>query len=281
MKRTAIATLTVGAEYSRRFEALCRKNWTAYAERHGMDLFVFDQPLDLSERARGRSPAWQKCLILSEPGLRDYGRVVWVDSDICINPAAPSILDGVPQEKIGAIDEHSFPSPLLRQQLLEAIIASVPESGDYGRPFWEAWREPGAWHAFTGLPEGQKHIVQTGVMVLSPEHHRGLLEHIYRAYEDGGSQRFNQPSELRDQRNAGWGEMRPVSHEIQARALQHWIDPKFNALVWWLFLKDSALMSAPPSQGELTAFVRKLYRENYLLHFAGAAHLMPLLENAS
>jgi hypothetical protein len=275
--RNAIVTLAVGAEYIERFERHCRADWSAYCRRHDLDLVVIDRPLDTSERARGRSPAWQKCLILSAPELKDRERVVWVDADICINPAAPSILDGVPAEKVGVTDEHRFPSANSRQHLLDAIIASCPSEGDYGKSFWEVWREPGAWHAFTGLPKGQKHIVQTGVMVLSPEHHRGLLEDVYEAYEDGGGERFKRTSEPADLKKAGWGEMRPVSHEIQLRGLQHWMDPRFNALVWWMFLDWSIRKPAPPSEAELAQFVRDAYRKSYFLHFAGAAHLMPLL----
>jgi hypothetical protein len=71
--------------------------------------------------------------------------------------------------------------------------------------------------------------------------------------------------------------MRPLSHEIQARSLQHWIDPRFNALLWWLFLQRSMGETAMASPKELAAFVHDSYRRSYFLHFAGCAHLMPLL----
>lgn len=257
MPGQAIVTLAIGADYAERFERHCRANWTTYTRRHGFELVVITDPLDTSERARSRSPAWQKCLILGDSRIAHNDRVVWVDSDICINPEAPSILDGVPPERIGAIDEHRFPSPEARQAILETIIAVAPESGDVGKRFWQAWRDPGTWHRYAGLPSGQSHIVQTGVLVLSPKHHRALLEHVYRTYEDGGGKQFNY-------------EMRPLSHEIQVQGLQHWIDPRFNALVWWLFLHQNA------AADDLQRFVQENYRRSFFLHFAGCAHLMPL-----
>ena len=263
MAKQAIVTLAIGADYADRFERYCRTNWTAYARRHGFDLVVITNALDNSERAKSRSPAWQKCLILGAPQVAGYDRVVWIDSDICINPEAPSILDGVPPERIGVTDEHRFPSPEARQSLLDAIVAAAPEYGDFDRRFWEAWRSPGAWHASMRLPSGQSHIVQSGVMVLSPKHHREMLEHVYRSYEDAASDPLH--------RAPGWGEMGPLSHEIQTRGLQHWIDPRFNALVWWLFLHQSA------AADDLQRCVQDCYRRNYFLHFAGCAHLMPLL----
>ena len=260
MARQAIVTLAIGAEYADRFERHCRENWAAYAHRHGFDLIVIKEPLDTSMRAQSRSPAWQKCLILGAPQTAGYDRVVWIDSDICINPAASSVTDGVPPERIGAVDEHNFPSRDERQGILEAIVSVAPENGDADKAFWRAWRDPSTWHGYFGLPSGQSHIVQTGVLVLSPRHHRGLLEHVYNAYEDCGGKQFNY-------------EMRPLSHEIQARGLQHWIDPRFNALVWWLFLQQNP-GTAPDN---LRRFVQDNYRRSHFLHFAGCAHLMPLV----
>ena len=166
--KKAIVTLVVGPAYAERFERLCRKNWAAYAERHGYDVIVIRDPLDASARAANRSPAWQKCLILGIPEVFAYDRVVWVDSDIYLNPAAPSIVEGVPLERIGVTDEHAYPSPERRQAILKGIHASAPEEGELNKRFWQACFDPGAWHAYMGLPTGQAHIVQTGVMVMSP-----------------------------------------------------------------------------------------------------------------
>jgi hypothetical protein len=263
LAKQAIVTLAIGADYAERFERHCRANWSAYARRHGFDLIVISDPLDTSERAQNRSPAWQKCLILGDPRISWCERVAWVDSDICINPEAPSIFEGVPPERIGVTDEHRFPSAEARQVILDAIIAAAPDAGDFDKRYWRSWREPDAWHAFMKLPSGQSHIVQSGVMVLSPKHHRDLLEHAY-SYEDASGPRGKD-------RAPGWGEMGPLSHEIQARGLQYWIDPKFNALLWWLFLHEG------PAASDLRRFVQTCYRRSYFLHFAGCAHLMPLI----
>jgi hypothetical protein len=260
VNKKAIVTLAVGAEYAARFEALCRPNWAAYAERHGYDLVVITKPLDNSARAQGRSPAWQKCLIFSAPQVADYERVVWVDSDILINPSAPSIVEGVPPERIGVTDEHAYPSPAVRQDLVAKLIEFVPESGTFNKAYWRGWTDAGVWHADVGLSGGQTHIVQTGVMVMSP-FHRGVLETVYREHEDTG-------------RNM---EMRFLSHAIQSRGLQHWLDPKFNALLWWLFLDASRGRTKMMEDRELRAFMRQAYASNYFLHFAGAAQLMRLL----
>ena len=64
MARFAITTICTGAAYLADWQRYARKSWEAYAQRHGFELVVFEKPLDSSDRAQGRSPAWQKCLVL-------------------------------------------------------------------------------------------------------------------------------------------------------------------------------------------------------------------------
>ena len=169
--------------------------------------------------------------------------------------------EGVPIESVGVTDEHRFPTRESRRAILREIIANAPADGEFNSRYWQAWLDPGSWHAAWKLPSGQANIVQTGVMVLSPKHHREILEHVYHAYEDRG---LNY-------------EMRPLSHEIQSHGLQHWIDPRFNALVWWMFLQYSMGGAQITTQAEMHHFLLESYRRSYFLHFAGAANLMPLL----
>src|SRR5206468_4184434 len=116
VKRTAIVTLTMSARHRALWGAHCRDNWEDYAAPHGYDVICIDRPLDRSDRARRRSPTWQKCLILGQPFAERYERIVWMDSDVLINPAAPSIVDGVPLDRVGAVDEYATPTEELYRQ---------------------------------------------------------------------------------------------------------------------------------------------------------------------
>jgi len=266
--KKALTTLNVGDAYRARWERLSKKSWTAYCERHGYDLVPIEAPLDASERARKRSPSWQKCLILGHPGLTGYDRVVWVDSDILINPLAPSIVEGVPPEKIGAIDESVYPSAGDRPAIIRMLMAQAPRDDLMTARFLETSLDPGEFHGLVGLPKTQRHIVQAGVMVLSPVHHRTLLENVYNSYEDLGHAGYNY-------------EMRPLSHEIQSRGWQHWIDPRFNALLIWLGWLANLRSGARPTMHEMRYFIMEQYLRNYFLHFAGCGNLMDLADFAS
>ena len=276
----AIVTLAVGADYKSRWDDLCFANWKAYADRHGYDIVCFDGPLDTSERARHRSPAWQKCLTLGREEVRGYERVVWVDSDILINPAAPCVAEGVPPEEAGAVDAWSSPNEELAGTALERMY-----------DFWGdacAVKDHTArdYYSTYGLAPLFDQVVQTGVMVLSPRHHRGLLEKVYYEYEETGKGNY---------------EMRPLSWELLRAGCVRWIDRRFNAV--WLAHKAAYypfLLGDPAPAGALARFRRRLspmtkamaeprrdldmlcatmtFLNNFFLHFAGAADEMTIVD---
>ena len=246
MKNTkAIVTLVIGNRYIKKWKKLCEKSWQKYAEKHGYDLIIIDSPLDDSPRAQKRSPAWQKCLILSQDFSNKYERIVWVDSDILINSSlAPCITKDVPIEKVGATNEWSSPTPLLYAQALErkyeyykyAELDIVHD--DTAQKFYSNY----------GLPPKFDSTVQTGVMVLSPDHHRQILEKVYFEYEDKGTPEWNY-------------EMRPLSCELLAADFVHWIDHRFN-LIWFDYLCLHYPFAFKKSR---SPFIRKVERKLQIL----------------
>jgi hypothetical protein len=82
----------------------------------------------------------------------NYDRVVWIDSDIIINSQSPSILDGVPPEKIGATDESDYPSREIRLAI-NADAAFVAQTTDAAMAeFIRRCAVPALWHADGGTP---------------------------------------------------------------------------------------------------------------------------------
>lgn len=261
--KKAIVTLAIGTEYLDMFERFCRTNWTKYALKHGYDIIVHTEPLDNSDRARSRNPAWQKCLILSDDRIKNYDQVVWIDADILINPNSPDITDNVPINKIGAVDAYSTPSKLEYYESLKSLY-------DYYRAqnmeFVDS-STPTAYHAAFGLEGDFDVVVQTGVLVCSPSHHRDLFELVYSKYDDKGGAPWNY-------------EMRPLSFEILTRGLEFWLSPKFN-MPWiyirqfyYPFLNNPNLLERKmeryhPRISLKAKCVTVAYLNNYFLHFAG------------
>lgn len=205
----AIVTLAIGERYLRVWKNVCEANWRVYARKYGYDVICLEHPLDHSERARQRSPAWQKCLILGQDFATQYERMVWVDSDILINTAlAPCIVENVPVDKVGVVE-----------------VYAQPRYKEFLQRAYELWGgqavvnyTPQEYYQSRGFSQGFPQVVQTGVMVLSPRHHRHLLEETYYKYEDKGGREWHM-------------EMCPLSFELLRAGAVHWIDPRFN-MMW-------------------------------------------------
>ena len=239
--RKAIVTIAIGDRYLQHWKRTCEPNWRTYASQHGFDLICIDKPLDDSERARKRSPAWQKCLILSQDYASRYERIVWLDADILINAhAAPPVDENVPVDKVGVAEEFTFAQDAGGEprQLLDRLYS-----------YWgKAVVNYTAHEYYTqyGLPDGFDKVVQTGVMVLSPLHHRSILENVYNHYEEKGGAEWNY-------------EMRPLSYELLKANAVHWIDRRFNQ-VWTysLFLHYPFLVNRRENDGFRGRMKRKI-----------------------
>ncbi|BCM88223.1 hypothetical protein IAD21_00050 [Abditibacteriota bacterium] len=256
----AIVTLAIGARFRERWNTQCRANWEMYAKRHGYDLICLEHPLDDSERACKRSPAWQKCLILSQEFSSRYERIVWIDSDILINPESPDVAGAVPLEKIGAVDEYTIPTPQLHRQILRKLYSYWEAEGI---PFIDN-ETPQDYYALYGLPSTFEQVVQTGMMVLSPRYHRQLLEDTYNSYEETKSPEWNY-------------EMRPLSYEILKAGAIYWLDARFN-FIWGIYKAlYFPFLFAHPDHRRAQECLTRAFERVYFLHFAGSSHEMPLL----
>lgn len=134
--KTALASIAIGKRYTDLFERHSRRSFENYARRHGYDFLLFTREF---RHLPGRSPAWQKLFLLEQPELADFERIVFVDSDIIISPAAPAIGDFVPRGRVGFVPEIP-------------VFQSIPD-----------------WYQAFDLPVHDV-IVQTGVLCLEPDH---------------------------------------------------------------------------------------------------------------
>ncbi|MDF5735825.1 MULTISPECIES: hypothetical protein [unclassified Nostoc] len=282
MKNTkAIVTLAIGKHYFKRWQKLCAENWSKYAINHGYDIICIDTPLDDSPRAQSRSPAWQKCLILGDERVKKYTQVVWIDSDILINPNSPCVVSNVPEDKVGAVDMFIGP-------LCEAF------SGEFGRKellvdrsveFWKwSFRTAKEFYSISKFTPVFDCVVQTGVMVLSPNYHHEILKYTYYTYENHVGQHY---------------EMESLSYELVTAGLLHWLDCKFNRLWIECMLRDYPfLLPSPTPENKILRTWKRLTRghsqrparnitryclssafiNNYFLHFAGTSQYMSWFE---
>jgi hypothetical protein len=236
--RRALVTLAIGDRYLGAWREFAEAGWREYAERFHLDLIVVDEPLDHSERAALRSPAWQKCLVLNQPWAAQYDRILWVDSDIVVNTsAAGDLLAEVPPEKVGALVDASQP-PFIT-------------------PGWRQVYHP-HYYSDWGLPSDCGSGMNTGVLALTPRLHAELFQYVYDHYE-------GRPEPV-------WHyEQRPLAWHLFNAGLVHPIDSRYNfgwsrdRSTYYPFLRPDL-----PGYAELARLcLQASLSRAYFLHFAG------------
>jgi len=251
--KAALATLVLGEQVQDFWRRHCETGWRRYAARHGLDLLVFTEPLDDSPRARARSPAWQKCLVAGRREAADYDRLVWLDADVVVDPGSPCVIDGVPEDRVGAVVSGSYVLDDLKGILMERALGRRDEDRLSLTPWTEYQR---VFYLYEGLEPGFDRVIQTGVLVISPGRHRELLAAVY--------------DDTRGEESRGYEQV-ALSHEILRRDLLTPLNSRFNTLfyermlVHYPYLLDRGL----PAFDELASAAVTTERANsFFLHFA-------------
>lgn len=253
--KKAIVTLAIGDEYLNMFDRYCYHSWNAYCDEFGYDLILITSPLDDSIRAFKRSAAWQKLLILSQGWSSEYERIVWVDSDVIMNPCyAYDISDGVPIDKVGAVDAYSIPSKEIHDIALSRLYNFWR---NHNIPFLDN-DTPSKYYTNRGMDgTGLYELVQSGVFVCSPKHHKELFEKVYYDYEDlhGAEWNYETPA---------------MSYELIKNNAVHWINPRFNFCV--SNIEAAFYIGMNPRD-----YLLQIYHLSIFMHFAGCTNKIPVL----
>ncbi len=134
--RTALCTIVVGPAYIAAFDKYCRRRFLRYAERHGYDPIILNQPV---RELPGRKLTWQKLCLPDLPWWKDYEQVAFVDADILIARDAPA-LPIMPPGKIGGVPDklpYQINSGVLVYHPDEAIRSLFEEALLDTDPFWD------------------------------------------------------------------------------------------------------------------------------------------------
>lgn len=280
--KNAIVTLAVGEKHKSLFEKHCRSNWQEYCDKCGYDLIVITEAFDSSDRARARSISWQKLLILSQKWATNYQQIIWIDSDVIINPnVAFDIIKKVPIETVGGVDQYAIPTKEIFDISLSRLYNDWTRSG----VAYLDNRTPESYYLNRGIPgHGLQHVMQGGIFVCSPLHHKELFERIYYNYEDSsGGGNFENPA---------------LSYELVKEDLVTWLPSQFNFCVINIisafypelfgtkpgFFKSclskvvrkifSIEFKQKPNKAELIC-LKNIYDLSAFMHFASCINLMP------
>lgn len=264
--KKAIVTLAVGKRYEIMFHRVAEPSWRKYCEKFSYDMIVITQPLDLSERARNRSPAWQKLLILSQNWSSQYEKIVWLDTDILINAEhSGDITIDIPDDKVCGVEAYSIPAHKIHDIALTRCYEQWRKSGT---KYLDS-ASPGLYYVNRGIAGSDLDtVLQTGVFTCTQKH-KEIFEYIYHKYEDIHGSEWNY-------------EMPAMSYELVKNNFVHWLPSEFNAVVpqyisaFYPFLFKEMLLDGSVDVENSLRFLalKNIYEISNFMHFAGCLHMM-------
>ncbi|SCA57862.1 hypothetical protein MTBPR1_70134 [Candidatus Terasakiella magnetica] len=249
--KKALVTLAIGERYEQLWDKYCKNTWGPYAEKHGYDIIVIKRWLDETPREIPRTPHWQKLLILEAEETQGYEDLVWIDTDIAINfVTAPCIVDSNNSDKIGVVRYNETYSPEMldggfARTLRQNASQTIRQAGNIS--FSERYER-------AGLPGDVDDLINTGVMVLKPEHGK-ILREVYDTYEENP---FSAKENI------------PLSYHLLKNDLCHGIDGRFNKLFDLELIHSAPYMYVTGTvmdTKQLFHMVNSIFINSFFLHF--------------
>ncbi len=272
MKEYAIVTFVVGENYTDIFN-IVKSSWQNYANKCEADLIVMDDYIDYNS-LNGRSPIWQKLLLINSPHLKKYKKVCYLDSDIYINSKSPSVFEVNVFNKVGVVRHESlfYPQSHVIQYERWIKLMDVTKKDQF-----IAGRIRNVFKNYYANYDLRLHTnlkFNAGVLLLDPNLHGELFNKIYNKYAKDA---FDQ-------------DQTAVNYELIKNNLYHEIDLRYNAQLGGIlshsypflhFMDDKGIDYLNNSTYCNLAMMclANIIEINYFIHFAGLRWPLFILEH--
>lgn len=259
-----LATIATGGNFLQLWDAHARPGWEAYCRRHNLGLIVFDEELASQDGEAWKKVHWQKTL-MGEQLARHAPKVTnvcYLDTDILINPTAPSVFDGYRPDRIGLTSlRKNLPFPyddVLRRM---AFLRHTHYDSKY--PLDSAlFMSVEQLYSYHGLAV-QADEACTGLILFNVANHAELMRSWFYKYDSGVQSITN------------GGEQTHLNYEIQSHGKVIWLDYRFQA-IWPFEMAWKYPFLYEPSRREdadlIRACIEAALYQNHFLHFAGSWH---------
>jgi len=131
----ALVTLAIGELHLKRWEKFALPSWKIYADKHDLRILVVREHLIEKESTYWKKPTWQKLLIPFnlQQEFPSVAQMCYLDSDILINPFAPSIFKNTTDMKISSVSLRKN-LPFQRDLVLKKLAFLRRKHTDHSYP---------------------------------------------------------------------------------------------------------------------------------------------------
>lgn len=228
--KVLLVAIAIGEKYLEMYNELFRKSHENYAKKHEYDFKVVTDFLDKNNKHYS-TISFNKSLVFSQTWSKDYDFIIFIDSDILINPIAPALHNYINYgDKIGIVNEYSQPTPEIRLQI-------------QAKQGWE--RFANEYYKLSGFDINTDAVLNTGVIVSQPKIHGNIFQNIYNKYIK---------KSINHKRGFHY-EQSCIGYELQKQCLYKTLPNKWN-IIWGLYKICGENLD-------------NIFKDNYFIHFAG------------
>jgi hypothetical protein len=251
MNRKALVTVIIGEATVNDWKTRFLPSWEPYARKHGYDIIAIDDYVD--GNPHGRTPNWQKLLILEHPAVQHYDHVVWLDADILINHHnAPCIVGHHDSDKVGLVSDNERMGNPITFDNQQWRLAHIKK---WAKPYLSIDN-----YIRAGYGEEVDDYSNTGVMVLRNPGHRELLRTIYDGYVET-------PTSAKEEV--------PLSWHLYRHGMVKTLDIRFNKIWLWEMIEHHPAFlpyrhhtaPTPAQRRVMTVGATTTWLNTWFLHF--------------
>ena len=255
-----LVTIAIGSEYLEKWERNVLPSWLQYAKQNDFSIMVVIDDLVMKTDSKYKKPTWQKLLIPKYFVSKriGYKQIAYLDSDILINPMAPSIFKACDMNKINSTSLRKF-LPYDYNKTLRKIALLRKTHIDASYPL-----DSGMFISLDKLYEYHNLAPQedefcAGLLVFATDLYADFMENCFNRYENGMASITN------------GGDQTHVNYHVQESGFYNRIDYKWQA-IWsyeaanfYPFLFENQFKNLD----HLNECIKSSLFNNYFLHFAG------------
>lgn len=256
-----LVTIAIGDKYLDGWKKLSLPLWLKYCEKNDLGIIVIVGDLIDKEHHNWKKATWQKLLLGSalKKMQIEIENVCYLDTDILINPHAPSVFKDYDSDTIGLVSlRNNLPYPIDETLRREAFLRHTHYSNDY--PLDSAlFISTENLYKYHDL-EPQEDIFCAGFFLFNIKKHAEMMEKWFHKY----------PKDVES--ITGGGDQTHLNFEFLNWGKVSWLDYRFQAIwvyemAWkypflYKFGRDNTLLIRECIESSLYT--------NYFLHFAGS-----------
>jgi hypothetical protein len=239
--KTAVVTIVIGEDYTRKFNEIFRTATEMYCARYGYEFIMVTSSLLPKEYTSNKTMTMHKHAVAYHKDFQTYDRIAIIDADILVTPQCPPIHELELGVKIGVVDEYCQPT-LEKRKEVQRMNGFETTAKEY-------------YMKFLNIPYETNSVINGGFIICSPVYHADFFRNYMNTYLDTVKNSSVDPYH-KEQASFGYEVMKANKHMV--------LDGKWDFI--WPVCRDVAV-NMDKEYANKYDYHQVVYESAYMIHY--------------